>query len=72
MQKFSNRILSVDTTVAETWGAMSTIRPIHVIHGLLAPIAMKHNLILVTRNVADVEGLGIQILNPFTPTAGGE
>ena len=51
---------------------MSTIRPIHVIHGLLAPIAMKHNLILVTRNVADVEGLGIQILNPFTPTAGGE
>ena len=71
MQKFSNRILSVNTTVAETWGAMSTVRPIHVIDRLLAPIAMKHNLILVTRIVADVEGLGIQLLNPLTPTAGG-
>ncbi len=71
MQLFSNRILDVDTTVAETWGAMSTIRPIPVIDGLLAATAMKHNLIFVTRNVADVEGLGIQILNPFTPAAGG-
>ena len=72
MQQFSNHILNVDTTVAEAWGAMSTIRPIPVIDGLLAATAMKHNLILVTRNVADVEGLGIQILNPFTPAAGGE
>ena len=71
MQQFFNRILNVDTTVAETWGAMSAIRPIPVIDGLLAATAKKHNMILVTRNVADVEGLGIQILNPFTPAAGG-
>ena len=72
MQQFSNRILNVDTTVAETWSAMSTTRPIPAIDGLLAATAMKHNLVLVTRNVADVEGLGIQILNPFTPAAGEE
>ena len=72
MQEFSDRILNVDTAVAETWGVLSTIRPIPVIDGLLAATAMKHNLILVTRNVADVEGFGIQILNPFTPAAGGE
>ena len=67
IQQFSGRILNVDTTVAETWGAMSAIRPVPVIDGLLAATAMQHNLILVTRNVADVEGLGIQILNPFEP-----
>ena len=69
MQQFSNHVLNVDTAVAETWGVLSIIRPIPVIDGLLAATAMKHNLILVTRNVADVEGLGIQILNPFTPAA---
>ena len=72
MRQFSNRILNVDTAVAETWGAMSATRPIPVIDGLLAATAMKHDLTLVTRNVADVEGLGVQIFNPFAPVTGGQ
>ena len=50
---------------------LSAIRPIPVIGGLLAAAAIVHNLTLVTRNVADVNGLGATILNPFLLAAGG-
>jgi hypothetical protein len=35
---------------------------------LLAATAIAHDLVLVTRNVADVDGLGAQLLNPFAPS----
>ena len=69
--QFSSRILSVDDTVAETWGRISAIRPVPAIDGLLAATAITHNLVLVTRNVRDVDGLGAEILNPFDPAIGG-
>jgi len=37
-----------------------------VIDSLLAATALQHDLILVTRNVDDVQRSGVQILNPFT------
>jgi predicted nucleic acid-binding protein len=36
-----------------------------VIDGLLAATALEHGLILVTRNVRDVERSGVSLLNPF-------
>ena len=36
-----------------------------VIDGLLAATARVHDMQLVTRNTADVEGLGVPVLNPF-------
>ncbi|MBX6744890.1 MAG: type II toxin-antitoxin system VapC family toxin, partial [Acetobacteraceae bacterium] len=36
-----------------------------VVDALLAATALVHDLVLVTRNTADVEGLGVQVLNPF-------
>lgn len=35
------------------------------IDSLLAATALEHNLILVTRNVRDVERSGVKLLNPF-------
>ena len=62
---FSDRVLPVDNAVAEQWGRMNAIRPIPVIDALLAATAKVHGLILVTRNVADVAGLDVALLNPF-------
>jgi predicted nucleic acid-binding protein len=62
---FDERILPVDRAVADRWGRMSAERPIPVIDGLLAATAMVHRMTLVTRNDADVAGLGVALLNPF-------
>ena len=65
VEGFSGRILSVDADVADTWGRMSALRPVPVVDGLLAATAEVHDMTLVTRNVSDVEGLGVQVFNPF-------
>lgn len=65
---FGERILPIDRAVAEEWGRMNAQRPIPVIDGLMAATAKVHQLVLVTRNDADVAGLGAEVLNPF---AGG-
>ncbi len=36
--------------------------------GLLAATALVHGLTLVTRNVKNVEGLGVPVLNPWSPS----
>ena len=63
--RFGDRILPVDTAVAEQWGRMNAIRPVPVIDALLAATAKANDLTLVTRNVADVAGVGADVLNPF-------
>ena len=63
---FAGRILPVDVAVAEVWGRMHAIRNVPAVDGLLAATAVVHGLILVTRNVSHVQGLGADLLNPFT------
>ncbi len=64
---FTGRILPIDAAVADRWGQMlaQAGRPLPAIDSLLAATASRHGLILVTRNVRDVQGLGVQILNPW-------
>lgn len=62
---YSDRILPVTLEVAEAWGALSAVRPIPPEDGLLAATALVHDLTLVTRNVKNVEGLGVSLLNPW-------
>jgi predicted nucleic acid-binding protein len=64
---FGERILPVDRAVADEWGRMSATRSIPVIDGLLAATAKTRHMTLVTRNDADVMGLGARLLNPFSP-----
>ena len=63
---FANRILPIDRAVAEAWGRMSAVRTVPVIDGLMAATALVHDMTLVTRNEADVVGLGARVLNPFS------
>ncbi len=63
---FAERILPVDAIVADAWGQMFAIRNVPVVDGLIAATAKVNDFILVTRNVADVQGLGVDLLNPFT------
>ncbi len=61
-----NRILPIDRAIAEEWGRMSVPDPLPVVDGLLAATARIAGLTLVTRNVADVEGTGVELHNPFS------
>lgn len=62
---FGERILLVDHAVSDLWGRMGALRPLSTVDGLLAATAIVHGLTLVTRNEADVSGLGADVLNPF-------
>jgi predicted nucleic acid-binding protein len=64
---FDGRILLIDNAVSEEWGRMSAVRSIPIIDGLLAATAKANRMTLVTRNDADVDGLGAKLLNPFKP-----
>lgn len=68
---FSPRVLSVNATVAECWGEIlaanaksGNTRP--AIDALIAATAKVDNLILVTRNIRDMDGMGVKLLNPFS------
>ena len=63
---FGERILLVDAAVCDLWGRMGALRPLSTVDGLLAATAIVHGLTLVTRNEADVSGLGADVLNPFS------
>ena len=67
---FAGRILSIDQVIADEWGRISTLRTVPVIDALLAATAKVHRMRLITRNYADVVGLGADVLNPFEPAAG--
>lgn len=62
---YSDRVLPVTGDIAETWGRLGARRPLPVIDGLLAATALVHRLTLVTRNVRDFDGLGVQLLDPW-------
>ena len=64
---FGDRVLPIDRAVADEWGRMSATRPVPVIDSLLAATAKANRMTLVTRNDADVAGLGANLLNPFQP-----
>lgn len=69
---FTGRVLDVDAAVADRWGRMTAQagRPLPAIDSLLAATAVQHGLILVTRNLRDVQGLaGLTALNPWDALA---
>ena len=69
-RRFEGRILSVDLDVAVTWGRLqgsSEKRGIKlpVMDSLIAATAIAHNLIVVTRNVFDLELCQAAVHNPW-------
>ena len=64
-QSYSARILPVTEEVALIWGDLSAGRSRSEADGLIAATALQHDLILVTRNVADFQDTGVTVLNPW-------
>ncbi|TMB39584.1 MAG: type II toxin-antitoxin system VapC family toxin [Deltaproteobacteria bacterium] len=62
---YEHRILPVTIEICRLWGGLSLDRPLAPVDGLIAATALHHGLTLVTRNVADVERSGVEVLNPF-------
>jgi len=68
--RFAGRVLPIDEAVAAIWGRTSGEaarrgRSVPTIDGLLVATARRHGLVLVSRNVTDVEGLGVPVRNPW-------
>jgi toxin FitB len=66
-QWFDTRVLPIDLAVAERWGRLLAAagRPLPAVDSLLAATALDRGLRLVTRNVRDFEGLGLEIVDPW-------
>ena len=70
MERFNGRIFGITTEVARCWGTMlgeseKQGRSIPVIDALIAATAITNDLIVVTRNTADMSGSGATLLDPW-------
>lgn len=65
LSSFGDRVLPIDAKVAQNWGRMNARQTFPVIDSLLAATAEAHGLVLVTRNLRDIERSGVRCLNPF-------
>jgi predicted nucleic acid-binding protein len=65
LPSFAVRILPVDTAVAQYCARLHVPDPKAERDALIAATALVHNLTVVTRNVADFQPMGVDILNPW-------
>lgn len=71
LARFQGRILPLDTDTIVEWGALTaraeaTGKPMPAIDSLIAATALTNKMTLVTRNVSDFDGAGIQLANPWS------
>lgn len=65
---FDNRILDIDSGVAERWGRLLAQhkKTLPAIDSLIAATALHFDLALVTRNITDFDYIaGLQTINPW-------
>ena len=62
-----SRVLPIDLDCSIAWGAMGARSRVSPIDALIAATALNYGLTVVTRNVRDFDGLGVAIVNPWTP-----
>lgn len=67
--QYERDILPVSGAVSDRWGRLMAEQTLPVIDGLLAATALEHRLTMVTRNIADFEPAGVEVINPFAATA---
>lgn len=61
----ADRILPVTDHISVEWGRIAAIRPRGDVDGLIAATAIVHDLVVVTRNVADFGDTGADVVNPW-------
>jgi predicted nucleic acid-binding protein len=64
---FDGRVLPIDIAVAQRCARMHVPSPRSERDALIAATALVHGMTIVTRNVADFEGTGPPIINPWKP-----
>jgi toxin FitB len=67
---FAGRVLPVDRQVAMRWASVvaqgsRTGRPLPTVDSLIGATALVHDLVIVTRNTKDFEGIGATTINPW-------
>lgn len=68
--RFQNRIIGIDLRISILWGKIQCVaekkgKPMPAIDALIAATGIAHDLIVVTRNVADMEQSGVKLFNPW-------
>lgn len=69
-RRFRERILPIDVDVAHLWGEMTARArsngiQIPAVDGLIAATALRHGLMVMTRNTRDFAATGAVILDPW-------
>ncbi|MEX0647876.1 MAG: type II toxin-antitoxin system VapC family toxin [Balneolaceae bacterium] len=69
--RFKNRVLNINMEEVNKWGeilaaAEKNGKPLPAIDSLVAATARVHDLSVVTRNIKDIEGSGVEVINPWT------
>lgn len=70
-QRFGPRLLAVDGDTALVWGRIMAAasqkgRPVAAMDGWIAATALRHELVLATRNIRDFETLGVELFDLWT------
>lgn len=63
---YAGRIVPIDEAVMKEWARLLGAKDKNQIDRALAATARIHGFVLVTRNIDDVRGCGVQVLNPFS------
>ncbi len=65
---FADRILKIDVATARIWGELSSRTPTPPpADAWIAASALRHGLVVSTRNTRHFEGFGVGLVNPFMP-----
>lgn len=69
-EDFAGRILPFDSAAAAAYAGIAAARrasgrPISQFDAQIAAIARTHGAVLATRNVADFEGCGVEVVDPW-------
>ena len=65
LDNYTDRIIDIDAGIARRWGVLDHSHEHALVDAMLAATAIERGLVLVTRNVRDIERTGARWLNPF-------
>lgn len=65
VSEYADNILDFTTVEAQIWGVLRVPGHENAIDKQIAATALAYDLVLVTRNIDDFQGTGVDVLNPF-------